>query len=248
MMVRDSEAIILRTFPFQEADKIVSFFSREEGRTRGVAQNARRSIKRFGASLELMSHVRIRYQERPNRDLVRVDSCELLDSFFDTRSNYDVAVAISYLTEVCERMLPEREPNDPFFRLVLLVMEEFRRTGKIWRVLTYFDLWTVKLAGLLPPLSSCQQCHSELATAETAWFRSEWNGLLCGACKGEDDWVLHPASRSMASHMLTDSLTGIPEKNWEKKRAGDLRRFLGQQMEHHMEGRLITRRQLEQIS
>ncbi len=248
MMVRDSEAIILRTYPFQEADKIVSFFSREEGRTRGVAQNARRSRKRFGASLELMSHVRIRYRERPNRDLVRVDSCELLDSFFDAQSNYDVAVATSYLSEVCERMLPEREPNDPFFRLVLLVMEELRRTGRIWRALTYFDIWVVKLAGLLPSLSSCHRCRSEFAPAETAWFRSEWNGLLCGACKGEDDWVLHPASRGIARHMLTNSLAGIPEDDWDKKRAGDLRRFLGQQMEHHLERKLITRRQLEQIS
>src|SRR6266850_2870409 len=131
MPVRETEAIILRTYPLQEADKIVSFLSRGGGRTRGVARNARRSVKRFGAALERLSHVRLRYFEQESRDLVRVESCELLQSFFETQSDYSAGVAFSYIAEVCEQLLPEREANDPFFRLVLLVMNEVRQKGGI---------------------------------------------------------------------------------------------------------------------
>ena len=70
MPVRETEAIILRSYPLKEADKIVSFLSRSGGKTRGVAPNARRSVKRFGAGLELLSHVRLRYTERESQDLV----------------------------------------------------------------------------------------------------------------------------------------------------------------------------------
>ena len=133
MPVRETEAIILRSYPLKEADKIVSFLSRAGGKTRGVAPNARRSVKRFGAGLELLSHVRLRYQEREAQDLVRLESCELLESFFDAQSSYDAAVAFGHVAEVAEQLLPEREANDAFFRLILLVIEEMRRTGEIWR-------------------------------------------------------------------------------------------------------------------
>jgi DNA repair protein RecO (recombination protein O) len=251
MPVRETEAIILRTLPINEADKIVSFLSREEGRTRGVAPNARRSVKRFGATLELLSHVRMRYQEHAARDLVRLESCELLDSFFDIQGRYEVAVASSYIAEICEQLLPEREANDPFFRLVLLVMSEIRRTGDVWRPLTYFDLWAVKLAGFLPPLGECIRCGEALPAGQAAWFRPHWDGLLCKACRGpsggEDAWTLSADSRALAQTMLAAPLTRVPDEGWSKSRAEDLRRFLGQHMERHLERKLVTRRQLDAL-
>lgn len=248
MPVRETEAIILRTYPFQEADKIVSFLSRGEGRTRGVAPNARRSLKRFGASLEPLSHVRLRYQEQPASELVRVESCELLESFFDVQSNYEVAVASSYMTEVCEQLLPEREANDAFFRLVLLVMGEIRRTGEIWRPLTYFDLWAIKLAGFLPLLDECIRCRAPLEAGHSAWFRPQRDGLLCRECRGEEAWSLSPESRLLAHSMLAAPLPSIPDKGWSRVLAEDLHRFLGQQMERHLERKLVTRRQLDTLS
>jgi DNA repair protein RecO (recombination protein O) len=247
MPVRETEAIILRTIPFNEADKIVSFLSREEGRARGVAPNARRSLKRFGAALEPLTHVRLRYLERPARDLARLESAELLDSFFDIQSQYEVAVGFGYVAEVCELLLPEREANDPFFRLVLLVMAEVRRTGDIWRPLTYFDLWAVKLSGFLPPMTTCIRCREPLDAEQPAWFRPHWDGLLCRTCRGEDAWTLSEESRALAQEMLSAALPTVPTEGWSKTRAEDLRRFLGQHLERHLERKLVTRRQLETL-
>ena len=247
MPVRETEAIILQTIPFNEADKIVSFLSREEGRTRGVAPNARRSLKRFGAALEPLAHVRLRYQDRPARDLVRLESAELLDSFFEVQRQYDVAVGSSYVAEVCELLLPEREANGPFFRLVLLTMTEVRRTGDIWRPLTYFDLWAVKLAGFLPPMAACIRCQQPLEVGKPAWFRPHWDGLLCMTCKGEDAWTLRAESRALAHEMLHAALPTFSAEGWSKARANDLRRFLGQHLERHLERKLATRRQLESL-
>ena len=247
MPVREAEAIILRTYASREADKVVSFFSREGGRTRGVAPNARRSLRRFGSSLEPLSHVRLRYVEHQNRDLVRLESCELVQSFFEAQSNYEVAVAAAYIAEVCEQLLPEREANDAFFRLVLLVMNELRRTGRIWRPLTYFDLWAVQLAGLLPSLETCCRCRARLEQGAAAWFRPEEEGLLCSLCRSRGCSQLSADSRRLAHNMLGNSLLTISEQGWSKERAADLRHFLGQRMERHLERKLLTGSALQSL-
>ena len=247
MPVRETEAIILRSYPLKEADKIVSFFARVGGKTRGVAPNARRSVRRFGAGLELLSHVRLRYQEREAQELVRLESCELLESFFDAQSDYEVAVAFSHVAEVAEQLLPEREANDAFFRLILLVLEEIRRTGEIWRPLTYFGLWAVHLAGFLPPLDACLRCGTALQPDEPAWFRSTSEGLRCRVCRTEGSSTLSPDSRTLARRMRAASLANIPAEGWSKRRAADLRKFLCQEIERHLERRLVTRPQLEEL-
>ena len=67
MPARETEAIILKTFPLGEADRLVSFFGRSSGRMRGVAAGARRLKNRFGSTLEILSHVQLWYFERETR-------------------------------------------------------------------------------------------------------------------------------------------------------------------------------------
>ncbi len=215
MPARETEAIILRTYPLKEADKIVSFFSRAFGKTRGVARGARRPKSRYGAALEPLSHVRLWCFERETADLVTIDHCELIQSFFDAQKDYAGGVALGYLAEVTEQLMPEREPSDAFFRLLLLVLDEIRRTGQIWPALTYFDLWVVRLAGILPPLDRARALSEE--------------------------------SRALAQEMLAKPLLALEPRAWTKKTAQDLRRFLEQRLEQHIERRLKTRAMLEQL-
>src|ERR1700678_1032694 len=74
------EAIVLRTWPFHEADLLVSLFTREHGRLKGVARHAMRSRRRFGGALEPLTHVRAPWPERPRQELVRLDAFEILSS------------------------------------------------------------------------------------------------------------------------------------------------------------------------
>ena len=83
MPLHESEAIILRSYPLAEADRLVSFLSRSMGRVRGVAAGARRPKSRFGSTLERLSYVSIWYYERETRDLVRINQCEIIESFLE---------------------------------------------------------------------------------------------------------------------------------------------------------------------
>jgi DNA repair protein RecO (recombination protein O) len=154
MPTRVSESLILRTYPFREADLVVSFFTRDQGKLRGVARRARRPKSRFGSGLERLSHVRAFYFQRENRELVTLDSCDLIHSSFDLQSDYDSGVALDFLAEVSEQLLAPGEQSERFFRLLLAMLEHLRteKRAGLWPVVTYFSLWAVRLSGFLPEL------------------------------------------------------------------------------------------------
>ena len=156
MPVRVSEAFVLRTYPFKEADLIVSFFTRDQGKLRGVARRARRPKGGFGSGLERLSQVRLSYYQRENRELVTLDNCELIRSQFDLSSNYDAGVALDFVAEVAEQLLPPAEANERFYRLLAVILEDIHRRGEVWTAVLYFSLWAVRLGGFLPDLKVSQ--------------------------------------------------------------------------------------------
>ena len=130
MPARVSEALVLRTYPLKEADLVVSFLTRDQGKLRGVAKRARRPKNPFGAGLERLSHVRMAYFQRETRELVNLDSCELIRSQFGLVSDYWAGVALDYFAEVSEQLLPAAEPNERFFRLLLAVLDDLQPTSQ----------------------------------------------------------------------------------------------------------------------
>jgi DNA repair protein RecO (recombination protein O) len=157
MPARVSEAFVLRTYPFQEADLVVSFFTRDQGKLRGVAKRARRPKSGFGSSLERLTQANIAYFERENRELVTLDNCELIRSQFRLSSEYESAVAMDFVAEIADEILPPHEPNEKFYRLLSVVLDHLhaevgKRRGAEWTVALYFSLWAVRLTGILPDL------------------------------------------------------------------------------------------------
>ena len=174
-----SETFVLRTYPFREADLIVSFFTRDEGKLRGVARRARRPKSPFGAGLERLSHVRMSYFQRENQELANLTGCELIESQFELGSDYGRGVALDFMTEVAEHLLPPHEPNEKFFRLMIAVLAYLRGGGNVWAAVLYFSLWAVRLAGVLPELrvraESAEIANEMLEKPLTGLTEREWS-------------------------------------------------------------------------
>ena len=85
MALKQSEAIVLRTYPLREADLLVTLFTRAEGKVKGVARSAKKSRRRFGGALEPLTYVRVFYEDRERQELARLDSCEILESPLSTK-------------------------------------------------------------------------------------------------------------------------------------------------------------------
>lgn len=203
MPARVSEAIILRSYPLREADLIVSFLTRDQGKLRGVAKRARRMKSSFGSGLERLSHVEIWYFQRENRELVSLDSCELIQSQFGLAGEYASGVALDYCAEVAEQLLPPAEPNERYFRLlaaVLRYLQEKKEDG-VWPAVTYYSLWAVRLAGFLPGLNLPA---GEVAIAEEMLRKSLWD-------LAPREWSKETAAG------LRRTLVGLMEEHVERK-------------------------------
>lgn len=154
MPAQASESLVLRTYPLREGDLIVSFFTREAGKLRGVARSARKPKNQFGAGLERLSHVHMSYSQRENRELASLIRCEIIESQLGVVSDYGACVALDYVAEVSENLLPPGEPNELFFRLLLAVLSHLRQdpAAGVWPAVNYFSLWAVRLSGFLGEL------------------------------------------------------------------------------------------------
>jgi DNA repair protein RecO (recombination protein O) len=236
MNAYQDEAVILRTWPVQEADLIVSLFTRAQGRIRGVAKAAAKSRRRFGGALEPMTWVSASYVEKPKQDLVRLDSCEVLASPLSDPVDYPRAAALAFYAEVLEEALPDHDPNEPAFRLLLAVLNH-TQTGQICMPVSYFSLWITRLLGWMPSVTRCVACGEALG-GEAAWFQAEEDGLVCARHKRAASRMLSAESLLLARRIFQSPIAALADESWTASRGADLRRFVFQALERHLERRL----------
>jgi DNA repair protein RecO (recombination protein O) len=243
MALRESEAIVLRSYPLREADLLVTFFTRVEGKVRGVARSAKKSKRRFGGALEPLTYVRAFYDVRERQELARLDSCEVLESPMASEVSYARAVALGHIAELLDELLPDHEANDAIFRLTLSVLHVL--TGpEVWMPITYFELWLTRLVGFLPELTECTVCGRSL-NGSRAYFHALTDGLMCPDDKRLASSEISTESRMLAAQMFrapVETFAGVP---WPKAQAADLRKFLMQILQRQLEKKLVTAVMLE---
>ena len=247
MPLLDSEAIILRAAPLGEADKLISFLARGLGRLRGVARGARHPRSRFGATLEPLSHVRLWFYDRAQRDLVRLSQSELIEAFWQRSADYARTIALHHVAEVSERLFPEREPAERGFRLLHRVLEALVSRSNSWLPLLYFQLWMVRLAGWLPALEQCNRCQRALGD-EPCYVGVGTIGALCRRCRRPGMRALTATSRRLAAEILSQPLARLPSAEADQSRTAELRNYLLDVLEHHLEAKLVTRELMDEAA
>jgi len=255
MSVLSSEAVVLRTWPVHEADLIVSFFTRDYGRMRGMAKAALKSRKRFGGALEPMTLARAWFAERPRQELVRLDQLEIVRSPLSAPVDHTRMAVLSFYAEVLDEILPERDPQDAVFRLLVSVLEQTAAVqpepvppGAVqpWMALTYFSLWMTRLMGLLPDTGHCMVCGETLQATEVS-FSISADGLFCGLHANGSASALSADSWQIAQRMLRAPASAFAAEPWPRRRGQDLRRFTLQTLERHLERKLKSAEALARL-
>ncbi|MGA3092521.1 MAG: DNA repair protein RecO [Terriglobales bacterium] len=245
MALKESEAIVLRTYPLRESDLLVTLFTRMEGKVRGVARSAMKSRRRFGGALEPLTYVRAFYDDHERQELARIDACEVIESPMASEVSYPRATALAHVAEVLDEVMPDREASDAVFRLSLAVLQELRG-ATLWMPITYFELWMTRLMGFLPEFSECVVCGRVL-DGERAFYHALADGLVCADDKRIASSELSPESRRIAAQMLRSRVSEFSAIAWPKAVGADLRKFLLQILERHMEKKLVTAAMLEKV-
>jgi DNA repair protein RecO (recombination protein O) len=157
VQVHSSDALILRTYRYGEADRIVVFLTIDHGKKRGVAKNASKSRRRFGGALESLTRGRAHYVEKEGRDLVRLERIEPKRSPMQSSTGFEsdpasVLAHAGYFAELIDEWSPDNATNERLFRLGAGVGDALGRGGSIEALARYFEYWLLKLEGVYPAI------------------------------------------------------------------------------------------------
>jgi DNA repair protein RecO (recombination protein O) len=181
MTICSSEAVVLRHLDYGEADRIVTFFSREYGLLRGFARQARKSRRRFGAALEPYARITLRWQHRRSGDLVFLQESELLDLRSGLRHHIEALALAAYGCELVEGLLGETQAQPDVYGLLSAFLDHLGRHGGSLAARLLYELRLLSLAGYEPHLLHCACCGAALPAAQVA-FSAARGGSLCLAC------------------------------------------------------------------
>ena len=197
-----SSAIVLRSRPFGESDKIISFLTESHGKFSGIAKGALRSRKRFANSLEPFSLVTLTFRERPQSSLAFVVGSELVHSPYALLGDLDRIAQASYLVEISDGLIAEREENRAVFHHLKAGLDHLERNGASLRFLTAFELKLLRLTGYQPGLELCKKCQKSWREDAFRWYFSLLEGgIICDDCSARCRDVL-PLDRT-AVEILT---------------------------------------------
>jgi DNA repair protein RecO (recombination protein O) len=146
-----SDALVLRTYRFGEADLIVVFFTRDRGKKRGVAKGARRPRSRFAGALEPLTEARIAYFERERRELVGVNYAEVQHSPMAMAGAGPEAFGhIGYFAELLDEWALDGDADERLFRLGASMLEALSAGAPVEPLARYFEYWLLRLQGVYP--------------------------------------------------------------------------------------------------
>lgn len=186
-MLRRTEAIILRTTPFSEADLIVTALTLDHGLVKTFAKSPRKTKSRFGSSLEPLTYSRISYWGREDAELPRLTQSDIIRSFQSVRDRIDSFFRVMGIVELTLNFLPDREPNRDIFNLLLFTLDRIdSRSAEDGNGVSDTLLYRIRfldMAGYGPRLDGCARCGRSGYN-----FYISHGSIICAVCaKGMDE-------------------------------------------------------------
>jgi DNA repair protein RecO (recombination protein O) len=181
----ETEAVVLHTHKLAEADKIAVCMTERVGLIRGVAHGARRLKSRFGAALEPFTLVNLTFFEKETRELVTIKGAEIIKSYFGAARDVEGLAALEYLAELVREFAPPHQPDPKLFRMLRACVDALAGGPENPKaLLSYCELWVLKLAGFLPDYRVCAGCGKSFGDARGHDLYISPEGVLrCRACR-----------------------------------------------------------------
>lgn len=192
------EGVVLKTIKLGEADRIVTLFTRDNGKVRAVAKGIRKTKSRFGGRLEPFTRVSLLVYR--GRNLDTITSADILDSYKGVRADYARLTAAATLAEMVEKITPDGERAANVYALLLAGLEALG-DDEAGTVVPAFLVKILSLAGYHPQLRVCAGCGER---APLGAFSSALGGAVCEPCWGEDRnaWPMAGGRIGLLSQLL----------------------------------------------
>jgi len=221
------EGIVLKTIKLGEADRIVTLFTRQNGKVRAVAKGIRKTKSRFGGRLEPFTRVELIVYR--GRSLDTITSADILTSFKAIRDDYRRLTAAASLVELVEKMTPERERAFSTYTLLLGGLEALA-AGYAETIVPAFLVKLLSISGYHPQLKVCAGCSEQRALGA---FSAPLGGALCETCWRDDHDAVRLAGDRIA--LLSRLLSAEFGARATPEMAADITYVLRRYAEYHLE-------------
>lgn len=176
-----TRGLVLRTTPYREADLVVTVYSRERGKLTAMARSARRSRKRFGAALGLLT-VSTMTLVRGRGEMWTLQAADVADSFLPLAGDLAAFTHASYALELVRELTAAEQPDPELFDLVVELMHALGQRGASAGMLRAFELRLLDLCGLAPVLDRCVGCDRTELAGPDPLFDPVRGGVVCADC------------------------------------------------------------------
>ncbi len=242
-------AVVLHSLDFSEWDKLVTFYTRDFGKVKGVAKGAKRSRKRFGSGLEPLTYIMLSFFEKEGARLARLDYCGIIESFTGIHEDVLKVGYASYLGELVNEMVAEREANKELFKLFVSFLSLVNESSFREEFIRIFELRLLSLTGYQPELGRCVICKSEVNGKEEHCFSLRRGGIVCVKCsKGSSNQPrLSGGTIKMLQRAQTIELSKVKRLYFSPRAREESREILPPFIEYRIEKSLKSLRFLEHL-
>jgi DNA repair protein RecO (recombination protein O) len=225
-----TEAVVLRSIRYGEADRILHLYSKTRGRIGAIAKGARKPKSRFGGRLEPFFRLDLVLHEGRG-ELLTVTGVTTLDGYPRLRASGPGLNAAARACDAVLRLLDSAEPNPPAYNLLcrylaMLDEPEAERAASLETALS-FRLKLALAAGFAPELASCAHCGE---AEHLSGFSGAAGGVVCVSCEGGAFPLTEQAHRFMVG-AIGSPLAEAPAA--EERDLRQVERAVGETLEHH---------------
>lgn len=183
MALYKTEALILRSHKFQEADSLLTLLTKEKGKVKAIAKGVRKVNSRLRGGVQLFTHNELLLYQGRNLDIVTQGQC--LDAFVSLQNNMVALAAACYWCELLDFFLPWEQRDETLFTLALA---GFHLLGleNSQLVVRGLEVKLLSFLGFRPILEYCVSCGSVLSRGEKIFFSSSFGGVICAHCSPDD--------------------------------------------------------------
>ena len=172
---------VLRTWPLREADLIVSLYSHESGKVRGVARGARRPKARWAGALDSLTEISFQWKAREGEELLSLTDGSIIRSPYHAVPELDVTWTLAFVAELVHEGAPPHDADVVLYRLCRTTVDALLAGRPARAVALYAEAWLLRLHGMLPDIAACAGCKRGIAAEGGTWHWSV-HGIACAAC------------------------------------------------------------------
>ncbi len=221
-MLYKTEGIVLKSMEYQEADKIVTIYTKDYGKITAIAKGVRKTKSKFGSSLEILTYSIFLIYKGRNIDIV--SQTEILESFFSTSKEVIKFAFAANCVEVVNKLTEDREINIGLFNLLKEALHYLKESNDPKLLTLSFKWQTMSILGYRPSLNHCCRCNKSVEDQKEMYFNIKEGGLVCNNCIAKDKEGCVKVSlyfnklvrKILITPLSTISSTTIPDKKMKE--------------------------------